>query len=58
LNASAFGNQASSVVVQGGVWQVCDRPNYRGFCVVLDRSIANLWVLGFNDRAVSVRRIR
>lgn len=58
LNPFAFGNQASSVVVQGGVWQLCDRPNYRGFCVVIDRSVANLWTLGFNDRAESVRRIR
>lgn len=58
LNPLAFGNQASSVAVQGGVWQLCDRPNYRGFCVVIDRSEANLWTLGFNDRAESVRRIR
>jgi hypothetical protein len=46
------------VVVQGGVWQLCDRPNYRGFCVVIDRSVGNLWTLGFNDRTESVRRIR
>jgi len=58
LNPFGFGNQASSVVVQGGAWQLCDRPNYRGFCVVIDRSVANLWTLGFNDRAESVRRIR
>jgi hypothetical protein len=58
LNPFAFGNQASSVVVQGGTWQLCDRPNYRGFCVVIDRSVANLWSLGFNDRTESVRRIR
>jgi len=58
LNPYAFGNQASSVVIQGGVWQLCDRPNYRGFCVVLDRTVANLFVYGFNDRAESVRRIR
>jgi Beta/Gamma crystallin/CVNH domain len=58
LNTYAFGNQASSVVIQGGVWQLCDKPNYRGFCVVLDRTVANLYVYGFNDRAESVRRIR
>jgi hypothetical protein len=58
LNPFGFGNQASSVVVQGGAWQLCDRPNYRGFCVVIDRSVANLWTLGFNDRTESVRRIR
>lgn len=58
LNPYAFGNQASSVVVQGGVWQLCDRPNYRGYCVVIDRTQPNLYALGFNDRAESVRRIR
>lgn len=58
LNPYAFGNQASSIVVQGGVWQLCDRPNYRGYCVTVDRNQSNLWALGFNDRAESVRRIR
>lgn len=58
LNPYAFGNQASSAVVQGGVWQLCDRPNFRGYCVIIDRSNANLWTLGFNDRTESVRRIR
>lgn len=58
LNALGFGNQASSVVVQGGVWQLCDRPNYRGYCIIIDRPQANLWISGFNDRAESVRRIR
>lgn len=58
LNPYAFGNQASSVVIQGGVWQLCDRPNYRGYCIVVDRTQSNLWVLGFNDRAESIRRVR
>ena len=58
LNLMGFGNVTSSVVVQGGVWQLCDRPNYRGYCVIIDRSQPNLWAYGFNDRAESVRRIR
>ena len=58
LNAYAFGNQVSSVVIQGGVWQLCDRPNYRGFCIVIDRTVSNLYTYGFNDRTESVRRIR
>jgi hypothetical protein len=58
LNRLAFGNRASSVVVQGGVWQLCDRPNYRGHCIIIDRAYPNLWVHGFNDRAESVRRVR
>ena len=58
LNPDEFGNTVSSVVVQGGVWQLCDRPNYRGYCVTIDRSQTNLWAFGFNDRTESVRRIR
>jgi hypothetical protein len=58
LNPAAFGNQASSAVVQGGVWELCDRPNYRGYCIIIDRTQANLWAFGFNDRTESVRRIR
>lgn len=58
LRPYGFGNVTSSVVIQGGVWQLCDRPNYRGYCVILDRSQSNLWAFGFNDRAESIRRIR
>ncbi len=58
LGPSGFGNQASSVVVQGGVWELCDRPNYRGYCIVIDRAQTNLWTFGFNDRTESVRRVR
>ncbi len=58
LSGYGFSNLTSSVVVQGGVWQLCDKPNYRGYCVILDRSQSNLWALGFNDRTESLRRIR
>jgi hypothetical protein len=58
LNVYAFGNQASSVVIQGGVWQICDLPYYRGSCVVLDRTVPDLSAYRFNDRAESVRRVR
>jgi Beta/Gamma crystallin/CVNH domain len=58
LGAYGFGNQSSSVVVQGGIWQLCDRPNYRGYCIVIDRAQANLWTFGFDDRTESVRRVR
>lgn len=58
LNHYAFGNQASSVLIQGGLWQLCDRPNYRGHCIVVSRSRSNLWSVGFNNRTESVRRLR
>lgn len=58
LGSYSFSNLTSSVVVQGGVWQLCDKPNYRGYCVIVDRSQSNLWPFGFNDRTESLRRIR
>ena len=58
LNLEGFGNIASSAVVQGGVWQICDRPYYRGYCIVLDRTNSNFVSLNFNDRAESIRRVR
>ena len=58
LNADGFGNVASSAVVQSGVWQLCDRPNFRGYCVVLDRTQPSLRAFGFDDRVESVRRVR
>ena len=58
LNADGFGNLTSSALVQGGVWQICDQPYYRGYCIVLDRSNSNFASIGFNDRAESVRRLR
>lgn len=58
LSGYSFSNLTSSVVIQGGVWQLCDKPNYRGYCVILDRSQSNLWPFGFNDRTESLRRIR
>jgi hypothetical protein len=58
LNRYAFGDIASSAVIQGGVWQICDRTNYRGYCIVIDRTQPNFNSLRFNDRAESIRRIR
>lgn len=58
LSSYSFSNLTSSVVIQSGVWQLCDKPNYRGYCVILDRSQTNLWTFGFNDRTESLRRIR
>lgn len=58
LSAYSFAGVASSVRVQGGIWQLCDKPNYRGYCIELERSQTNFNLFGFNDRARSLRRIR
>ncbi|MFN8948666.1 MAG: beta/gamma crystallin-related protein [Alphaproteobacteria bacterium] len=58
LNAYAFAGVASSVRIQGGLWQLCERPHYRGFCIELERSQSDFNLFGFNDRARSLRRLR
>lgn len=58
LSAYGFGKIASSVQLRGGIWQLCDKPNYRGYCIELDRSQSNFNLFGFDNRAESVRRIR
>ncbi len=58
LNLYDFGNVASSVVVQGGLWELCDRPDFGGQCIVVSRTQTNLRAYGFTDRAESVRRLR
>lgn len=58
LAAYGFRDQASSILIEGGTWQVCDQPYYRGYCVVLDRGQVSLSALGFNDRAESIKRVR
>ena len=51
-----FNDRASSVVVEGGRWEVCDNASYGGRCVVLRRgSYASLGDMGMNDRVSSAR---
>jgi uncharacterized protein YcfJ len=55
---AGFNDRASSVIVDRGVWEVCDDANYRGRCVVLRRgNYDSLNRLGMNDKISSVRRI-
>lgn len=52
-----FNDRASSVVVQGGRWEVCQDTGYRGDCVLLrPGSYASLRAMGLNDRLSSTRR--
>jgi len=53
-----FNDRASSVLVVGGEWELCEHGHYRGRCVRLGpgrhRSLVEL---GFNDVASSARRV-
>jgi uncharacterized protein YcfJ len=54
--SQGFNDRASSVVVEGGRWEVCDDNRFRGSCVVLrPGSYPSLGALGLNDRLSSAR---
>ena len=56
---SGFNNEASSVVVERGRWEVCEDSQFRGRCVVLRRgSYDSLNNLGLNNQISSVRPVR
>ncbi|MGL6108964.1 MAG: beta/gamma crystallin-related protein, partial [Rubrivivax sp.] len=53
-----FNDRASSVVVAGGQWEVCDAVGFRGRCVVLrPGQYASLAAMGLNDSVSSVRAV-
>ena len=57
FRVSGFNDRASSVMVQGGSWEVCEDVDYGGRCVVLRAGSYNsLRDMGFNDRFSSTRR--
>ena len=55
---SGFNDRASSVVVRGERWEVCDAIGYSGRCVILrPGQYASLAAMGLNDRISSVRTV-
>ena len=58
LERSGFNNRASSVVVRGETWQVCDGPGFSGRCAVLrPGDYASLIAMGLNNSVSSVRTV-
>jgi len=58
LRRSGFNDRASSAVVLGDRWEVCDDANYGGRCVVLRPGrYESLGAMGLNDRISSVRAV-
>ena len=58
FNRFGFNDRASSVVVDSGRWEVCEREKFQGRCMVLrPGSYASLRDLGVNDRLSSVRPV-
>lgn len=55
---SGFNDRASSVIVFGERWEVCDDAQFRGRCVVLRPGrYPSLSAMGLNDRVSSVRSV-
>jgi uncharacterized protein YcfJ len=51
-----FSDRASSVVVAGGPWELCENNQFRGRCVVLrPGQYPSMTAMGLNDRVSSVR---
>ena len=58
LSRAGFANMASSAVVAGDQWQVCDGPGFTGRCVVLQPGrYESLGAMGLNDAISSVRPV-
>jgi len=58
LNDGGFNDRASSVVVRGGRWQLCDNAFFGGSCVTLGPGeYSSLRAMGMNDRVSSVREL-
>lgn len=56
LNRFGFNDRASSAVVVGEHWEVCEDVRFQGRCVVLRQgSYGSLRAMGLNDRVSSVR---
>lgn len=54
-----FNDRASSIVVTGKRWEVCDDVSYGGRCMVLRQgSYPSLRAMGMNDRISSVRPVK
>ena len=58
LESNGFYDRASSAVVTGNRWEVCEDARYNGRCVVLRPGrYSSLAAMGLNDRIASVRAV-
>jgi uncharacterized protein YcfJ len=58
LQRIGFNDRASSLVVEGGRWEVCEDARFSGRCVVLRRGqYDSLRAMGLDDRVSSLRAV-
>jgi hypothetical protein len=53
-----FNDQAMSLRVQGGTWQICADSDFEGRCQIIDRDVPNLNELGLGEALSSIRQVR
>ncbi|MDJ0921818.1 MAG: beta/gamma crystallin-related protein [Henriciella sp.] len=53
-----FNDTASSISIQSGTWLVCEHPDFRGRCEVVEGGVPHLSIFGLNDRITSLKRYR
>lgn len=53
-----FNNRAESLRVNGGLWELCERPGFRGRCVTVSGNVGDLGALGLRNKVASVRPLR
>ena len=58
LDGTGFNDRASSAIVQGGEWQICDDAYFRGRCLILrPGQYGSLGAMDMNNRVSSVRPV-
>lgn len=58
FDRTGFNDRASSVIVDGGRWEVCEDSRFRGRCIVLRRGeYASLRELGMDRQISSIRAV-
>jgi hypothetical protein len=48
---------AGSLQVVGGRWQLCDRPDFSGNCVMVNGDVPNIAELNLRGRVASLRPV-
>ena len=58
LDGTGFNDRASSAIVQGGEWQICEDAYFRGRCLILrPGQYGSLGAMDMNNRISSVRPV-
>lgn len=57
-NFSESDSRARSADVEGGDWELCERSNFRGECITLERSAPDLEAAGLSNGVGSARPVR